>query len=236
MPGGRAGARGTLRAGERGNISGRVQRPLGWAAWAGHYGAALGAGGGLPAARTPAAHHLCASLSTSFTGPQAATRACLAPGASSCPLPSGGVEVSESQRAGLPASVGPPPSSCSAPELTRDPKPSKGTGGDTFLEILKNPLWVDRFGNHYHIPLDLKPDQNLQGEKKKSKSAGTAGGRAQRSPSGARAAVQGKRQSQGTAGASLQALSLQSLLGTKPAFSELFQREKLRGPALRRTH
>lgn len=62
--------------------------------------------------------------------------------------------------------MGPPPSSCSAPELTRDPKPSKGTGGDTFLEILKNPLWVDRFGNHYHIPLDLKPDQNLQGEKK----------------------------------------------------------------------
>ena len=56
----------------------------------------------------------------------------------------------------------------SCPKLAGDDKPSDADskGGNAFLDILKNPLWVDGFGNHYHIPLDLKSDQNLQGKKK----------------------------------------------------------------------
>lgn len=43
--------------------------------------------------------------------------------------------------------------------LLRGPKPSMSQED---LDILQNPLWGDRFGNDDHIPLDLKPDQNLQ--------------------------------------------------------------------------
>lgn len=43
--------------------------------------------------------------------------------------------------------------------------PCDSKGGSTFLEVLENPLWVDRFGNHSYVSLDLKSDQNLQGKK-----------------------------------------------------------------------
>lgn len=46
-----------------------------------------------------------------------------------------------------------------APQLTPSPKPSMSQED---LDVLQNPLWGDRFGNDDHIPLDLKPDQNLQ--------------------------------------------------------------------------
>lgn len=50
--------------------------------------------------------------------------------------------------------------------LTHDLKPSKLKKENTYLDILFNVTWGDRSGDHYHIPLDLKSDQDLQGNKK----------------------------------------------------------------------
>ena len=50
--------------------------------------------------------------------------------------------------------------------------PHDSKGGSTFLEVLKNPLGADRFGNHSYVSLDLKSDQNLQGKKRQTSDTG----------------------------------------------------------------
>lgn len=44
------------------------------------------------------------------------------------------------------------------------PNPLMSKKENTSLDILKNPLRVNGFGDDDHIPLDLKPDQNLLGK------------------------------------------------------------------------
>lgn len=36
---------------------------------------------------------------------------------------------------------------------------------NTYLHIFLNLLWIDSYGNHYYVPLDLKSEQNLYGKK-----------------------------------------------------------------------